>query len=189
MGLLSDRQQQLLDWLHTRHPVSILEIEEHFKISSATAYRDVRALIQAGFAIKASEGINLPLPPGRLRQEGQCFFCGGMTNERTVFLIQFEDGSQSSACCSHCGLLAIDRPNISLALASDFLYGRMVNVRQASFLVGSRVNLCCDPSVLCFATQEDANSFQSGFGGKVCSLDQAVTQLRALMRLKASGAG
>jgi len=189
MGLLSDRQQQLLDWLHTRRLVSITEIQEHFSVSSATAYRDARVLIQAGFAIKASEGLKLPLPPGRLRQEGQCFYCGGMTNERTVFQIQFEDGSQGNACCSHCGLLAVDRPDVASALASDFLYGRMVNVRQAAFLVGSRVNLCCDPSVLCFANEVDAASFQSGFGGQVCSLEQAIVQLQALMRLKASGGG
>lgn len=189
MGLLSDRQQQLLDWLHTRRCVSITEIQEHFSISAATAYRDARALIHAGFAIKSSEGLKLPPPPGRLRPEGQCFYCGGATNERTVFQIQFADGSQSNTCCSHCGLLAIDRPDVVSALASDFLYGRMVNVRQAAFLVGSRVNLCCDPSVLCFANEEDANSFQSGFGGQVCALDQAVFHLQTLMRLKASGEG
>jgi hypothetical protein len=157
------------------------EIRERYSISPATAYRDVRALVQAGLALKTSEGLKIPPPPGRLRPEGQCFYCGGTLNDRTVFLVQISDGSQRNSCCPHCGLLALDQPGVVSALAGDFLYGRMVNVRQAAYVLGSRVNLCCDPSVLCFATPEDALSFQQGFGGRVCTMDEAIERLKNLM--------
>jgi hypothetical protein len=189
MGLLSDRQQQLIDWLRSlrsQRSITVAEVQEHFGVSSATAYRDIKALIQAGLALKTSEGFKIPPPPGRFRPEGQCFYCGGTINERTYFLIQLVDGNQRMACCSHCGLLALaGQPDVESALAVDFLYGRMVNIRQASFVVGSRVNLCCDPSVLCFTNPEDAGGFQQGFGGQVFSLEHAVVHLTSLMKLQA----
>ena len=182
MGLLSDRQHKLLEWLRTRRAVSIAEIQQHFEVSPATAYRDMRALVEAGLAIKTAEGLKIPPPPGRTRSEGQCFYCGGSINERSIFLIQLSDGNQRSACCPHCGLLALDEPDVTSVLASDFLYGRMVNARQATFLLGSKVTLCCEPSALCFAAEEDALHFQLGFGGQVCSLDLAKSELLKLMR-------
>lgn len=183
MGLLSDRQHKLLEWLRSRRSVSIAEVQEYFAVSSATAYRDVRALLQAGLAVKTNDGLKIPPPPGRSRPQGQCFYCGGVINERTIFLIQLIDGNQRSACCPHCGLLALGEPDVTSVLASDFLYGRMVNARQATFLLGSKVSLCCDPSALCFASDEDARSFQQGFGGQICSLEQAIVQVQKLMQL------
>jgi nitrous oxide reductase accessory protein NosL len=59
----------------------------------------------------------------------------------------------------------------------------MVNARQATFLLGSKVTLCCEPSALCFASEEDALHFQLGFGGQVCTLEQAGSELQKLMRL------
>ncbi len=186
MGLLSDRQQQLLEWVRTRRAISIAEIQEHFAISPATAYRDARALVEAGLAVKTTEGLKIPPPPGRLRPGGQCFYCGGVINDRSIFLIQLRDGNQRSACCPHCGLLALEEPDVVSVLACDFLYGKMVNARQATFLLGSRVTLCCEPSALCFASEEDARNFQLGFGGQVCSLEPAISALQKLMRFDAS---
>ena len=162
---------------------------EHFGISVATAYRDTRALAQAGLAIKTSGGVKLA-PPAETSPEipGSCFFCGGAINKRTMFVIQMQDGSQRSACCPHCGMMALGPEGLS-ALASDFLYGRMVNVRQAAFLLGSWVSLCCEPSVLCFANQEEAESFQLGFGGQVYSLEQAIARIKQLALLGQSHPG
>lgn len=185
MGLLSDRQHQLLEWLRTRRSLTIAEIQEHFSVSPATAYRDMRALVGASLAVKTSEGLKIPPPPGRLRPEGQCFYCGGTINERSIFLIQLSDGNQRSACCPHCGLLALGEPDVASVLACDFLYGRMVNARQATFLLGSKVTLCCEPSALCFSSEEDAHNFQLGFGGQVCTLEQAISELQKLMRFDA----
>ena len=79
--------------------------------------------------------------------------------------------------------MALSNPKVATALASDYLYGRMVNVRQATFLLGSSVDLCCAPSVLCFASETDARRFQLGFGGQLYTLEQATAQLNTLMAL------
>lgn len=187
MAALTDRQTQLLEWLQARHSVLIAEIEAHFGISAATAYRDAKALVEAGLVLKTNGGVRLPPPPGSPGQEGKCDFCGAPVSERSMFIIHMEDGGLHRACCPHCGLLALLRPGASSALASDFLYGRMVNARQATFLLESSVCVCCEPSVLCFTSEDEARRFQLGFGGKLCTLDEARARVSAIMTLGAEG--
>ena len=79
--------------------------------------------------------------------------------------------------------MALDQAGVQTALACDFLYGRMVNARQATYVMNSRVNLCCEPSVLCFASADEARAFNQGFGGCIFKMDEAVSQLKDLMRL------
>jgi hypothetical protein len=189
MQTLTERQQLLYAWLLIERSASIAEVEEHFGISTATAYRDTRALIAAGLALKTKQGVKLPRPGELSRQSDKCAFCGASVNDRTSFLIRMEDGSQRFACCPHCGLLALGLPGVESALASDYLYGRMINARQAAFLFESRINLCCEPSVLCFASEEEALSFQKGFGGKIHSLDEARERIAGIMKLDQSDAG
>lgn len=183
--MLTDRQEKILEWLQTRRSASIEEIRAQFAVSTATAYRDARALVQAGTALKTSGGVRLSPPPDLAQAVGKCFFCGAPVNERAPFVFQLQDGSQRRACCPHCGLLSLSHPKVVTALASDFLYGRMVNARQATFLFGSAVDLCCTPSVLCFASESDAQRFQTGFGGQVFSLGQAIAELNQVMSLPA----
>jgi DeoR family transcriptional regulator, copper-sensing transcriptional repressor len=178
MSPLTERQQLLLDWLQTQRSASIAEIETYFSISPATAYRDARALVQTGEALKTTNGIKLAPPASE-----KCVFCGGSINERLAFVFQLQDGGQSKACCPHCGLMALGKLNVESALTSDFLYGRMINVRNAFFLLASSVNLCCSPSVLCFSSEADASNFQAGFGGQICGLERAVEQLGKMMSM------
>jgi hypothetical protein len=177
---LTERQHLLLEWLQARGSASINDIQDHFEVSPATAYRDARALVQSGAAVKTSNGVKIA---PTVSDDGKCAFCGGAINERAAFIFQLQDGSQRKACCPHCGLMAMGKMDVVSALASDFLYGRMVNVRQAVFLLESSVNLCCSPSVLCFANEADARSFQSGFGGHICSLEQAGEQVGKIMAM------
>ena len=182
MQPLSDRQQQIIELLQTRQRISTEEIREHFDISPATASRDIHALVLAGLAAKASLGVKLA-PHGEQSQEKKCSYCGGMLKERTVFIIQMQDGSHSSACCCHCGLMALEQAGVKTALACDFLYGRMINATQAFYLLGSTVCLCCGPTVLAFASEEEARRFQLGFGGSVYTMEAAIQQLKVLMKL------
>ena len=183
MPVLTERQTQLLEWLQTRHSALIEEIEAQFGISSATAYRDSKVLVEAGLALKTNGGIKLPPMSGKPGQAGKCDFCGAIVDERTMFIIQMEDGSRQRACCPHCGLLALQRQGAVSALASEFLYGRMINARQAAYLVESSVSPCCEPSVLCFASEDEARRFQLGFGGLLCTLDEARARISAIMNL------
>ncbi len=183
MAMLTDRQVQMYELLQIRQRISTEEIKEHFAISSATASRDIHALVLAGMAVKASHGVKLAPPTDTPFHEMKCSYCSGTLKERTIFIIQMEDGTQRNACCCHCGLMALERAGVQSALASDFLYGRMVNARQAAYILGSTVNLCCEPSVLCFANEDEARGFQTGYGGCLCTMPEAISQLKGLMRL------
>jgi hypothetical protein len=182
--IFSDRQQQLLDWLQAQGTLSVQEIQERFKVSVPTVYRDMRALMQAGHAIKINQGIKLAPAAAVKQPDGKCTFCGGEVNPRVAFVILKEDGQRQTACCPHCGLMALDQLGIQSALACDFLHGRMVNARQAAFLVNSQALICCEPSVLCFADLNEALRFQMGFGGEICTLAQAKVRVMELMTLK-----
>ena len=183
MQSLSDRQQQIYELLQTQQRISTQEIRTHFDISPATASRDIHALVLAGLAVKASLGVKLAPPMEQPYQEKKCPYCKGMLKERTVFIIQMEDGSQRSACCCHCGLMALEQAGVRTALACDFLYGRMINAPQAYYLLGSTVNLCCGPTVLAFASEVEAQCFQLGFGGTIHMMEAAIQQLKGLMKL------
>jgi len=62
-------------------------------------------------------------------------------------------------------------------LATDFLYGTVMDARRAAFLVSSSVRLCCSPSILCFAQHEDAAHFRAGFGGQVLTYSELLSLL------------
>ncbi len=183
MPTFTDRQQQLYEILQTRQRISTEEIKNLFAISSATASRDIHALVLAGVAMKASHGVKLAPPVETNPTEKKCAYCSGVVTDRLIFILQLADGSQKNACCCHCGLMALERAGAQSALASDFLYGRMVNARQATYSIGSRVSLCCEPSVLCFANRDEAACFQQGFGGKLYTMETAISRLRGLMDL------
>lgn len=184
MDYLSERQGLILQYLRERGPASIRDVQEFLGISSATIYRDISGLVNSGMVHRSRgrlvyrRGVNLDVP------EARCVMCGGSVNARTAISIHLEDGAQVLACCPHCGLMYITRQNkVSSALATDFLYGKIYNVSQVVYLLESQVQICCAPSLLCFASLEDANKFQTGFGGRVLSFEQALHALQAMMSL------
>jgi hypothetical protein len=163
MNALSPRQEKILELVNKKGSVTVDEIQQIMEISQATAYREIQALIQNGAATK--------IPGGLRRAESnlaRCLQCGGELNARLSFLIEKRDGTQYNACCAHCGLMAINvLSDINTAMTADFLYGTMLNVRQAWYVLHDEIGICCTPSVLCFSKQEDAKRFVKGFGGSV----------------------
>jgi hypothetical protein len=100
-------------------------------------------------------------------------------------VLRMADSSQRRACCPHCGLIALSEsyPSVASALVTDFLYGRTVNCRTASYVIESQVSFCCTPTFLAFERREDAERFQKGFGGKVLDLGGALAALENDMKL------
>jgi len=178
MVRLTDRQMKLLGMLQSRQRISTEEIKALFGVSAATASRDIHALVMAGAAVKVSQGLKLAPPAEVPFHEKKCFVCGGALHERTIFVVQMQDGSRRNACCCHCGLISLDRAGVQSALASDFIDGKLVDARQATYVLGSNVRLCCEPSTLCFANEEEARYFQKGFGGSLDTMTSAVKQLK-----------
>lgn len=179
MKNLSPRQQEILKLIKQKGNLSVEEIQKNIGISQATAYREIQELSQMGLAAKTTGGItqieNLPT---------RCVQCRGETNARTAFIIEQKDGEKLSACCSHCGMMALaDNSNVNTAMTIDFVYGKMLNVSQAWYVLNSTVILCCSPSILSFSNREDAVRFSQGFGGEVMDFINAQKNLNKMMTL------
>lgn len=185
MKKLNNRQRNILNRVRKVGYLKVSEIQKQFSISQATVYRDIHLLKISGLVEQTLGGIRLP----QVRTQNtidNCIYCRKTVNDRTAFRIQSINGEISVACCSHCGLLALElNPTVNIAaLTPDYLYGSMVNVRQAHYLIESRVSLCCTPSVLSFAKKTDAEDFRLGFGGRIFSYKEGIEHLTQLMSLQ-----
>jgi len=144
-----------------------------------TIHRDLARLQELGVVKKVHGGVVLvQVTEDNEGKTAVCAMCNHKAPARTSVVVTREGGKQATYCCPHCGLLALRRGKTAVStLARDFLYGRMINVFQAQFLIGSDVQLCCIPSTICFATAVDAQKFQRGFGGEMMSYTEAVAHL------------
>ncbi len=179
MKNLSPRQKDILKLVEERKDLTIEEIRQTIGISQATAYREIQDLSQMGLVAKIPGGISQVE-----HTSTRCVQCRRETNARTTFIIEQKDGKKLTACCSHCGLMALaSNPNVSTAMTIDFVYGKMLNVGQAWYVLNSHVVLCCSPSILSFSNQDDATRFTQGFGGEVADFATTQRRLNQLMTL------
>jgi hypothetical protein len=178
--LASERRQLILEQLEDSGRVRVAELTEALGVSRMTIHRDLSRLADDGHLEKVFGGAVARQASGK----SGCAMCGMAPRERTAFVLQCADGSQLQACCPHCGIMLLSaRPHVVSALAADFLHGRMINVRTATFLVDPDLTVCCTPSVLCFQHRDEAEKFQSGFGGEVMDLTSTQSYLRTSMTL------
>jgi nitrous oxide reductase accessory protein NosL len=59
----------------------------------------------------------------------------------------------------------------------DYLHGHMISANQAIYLIGCDLNICCVPTILSFGSRQEALRFQTGFGGELTSMDEAIQHL------------
>ena len=179
MKNLSPRQREIIKLVQEKKDISIEDLRQALQISQATAYREIQELSQMGLVAKIPGGISQVETTST-----RCVQCRGETNARTTFIIEQTDGKKLSACCSHCGMMALaNNSNVSTAMTVDFIYGKMLNVSQAWYVLNSSVTLCCSPSILSFSNREDATRFTQGFGGEVMDFQNAQKNLNRMMTL------
>ena len=180
----AERRERILALLSERGTVRIEELARELGVSSMTVHRDLDRLAVEGQVRKVRGGAVLRTPTPSPSDE--CPICHALPLTRTQMVLHLSDGSHERACCPHCGLLALAAAGAraTAALVTDFLYGRMVNARVASYVVDPEVHLCCTPTVLAFEHPEDAERFQRGFGGQVLHMKEAVEYLQNAMRLE-----
>ena len=125
------------------------------------------------------------------RRSDICPICQRPVGPQLRYSLTSVGGAQQPFCCAHCGIsaqLAFPEQR-AMALATDFLSGRPHPAQQSWFVLGSVVVPCCHPSMLTFEDEAMARRFQTGFGGRISRLSEALDYLRQEMSLHRDGAG
>jgi DeoR family transcriptional regulator, copper-sensing transcriptional repressor len=172
--LATDRQRKIIEILRSAGSIDTHSLASELGVSTMTIHRDLNKLADAGVIHKVHGGATLQQPHESPTRPEFCSMCKKTVQDRTGFYIHTKEGIKKSACCPHCGLILLKQtPNVESAIATDYLYGTIVSITQATFLMHSEITVCCSPTILCFANPEDAIRFQRGFGGTLADLQTA----------------
>lgn len=192
----TQRRKEILVMLKARGGISVGEIAERFGVSKMTGHRDLEQLEQRG-AIKRIFGGAVPvvergagghLTAGEQAAARVCTVCLRPPPANLVYTITLTSGEQRFACCPHCGISAqlVLRDQVSLAMCVDYLSGHAQPAQEAYFLLGSSAAPCCHPSLLTFSDLEVARRFQTGFGGSLGRMEDAIEFLQVAMNAASS---
>lgn len=185
--LAADRQRRTLELVDSNGSVLVSDLVDEFGVSRMTINRDLDYLAGTGAVTKVHGGA-ISTTHAAASSLQQCLMCGMEIGDRTAMTLFHTGGTQSQACCPHCGLMLLSQQSdVTSAMAFDFIGGQIVNVRTATFLVAPDVTVCCSPTVLCFEQREDAERFRRGFGGQLMSWEQAQVGIRDHMQLGKEG--
>lgn len=119
---------------------------------------------------------------GERKATGLCSMCSKPLagHEKTLFFSEYQDGKKYTACCAHCGVVFEKKMRVKglgklkSAWTYDFINGEKIDGLQAWYVKDSKVIPCCLPTIIAFATREDAETFQRTNGGKVYSFEEVV---------------
>lgn len=176
-----DREKKILELLQEQGSASIQTLVEVFSVSTMTIHRDLNKLAEIG-QIKKKHGGVILASKSPTAGEHFCVMCNKPASERTVFIVQHENGDQKRACCAHCGLMIQSQSkNVWQSLTADYLHNHMVSANQAVYIVGGELNICCVPSILSFGSKQEAEKFQKGFGGSLVNMEEAIRYLHGMM--------
>ncbi len=168
----ADRENQIIDLIKKKGNVTIQELADVLSVSTMTVHRDLNRLEKAGQIRKWHGGASLA---GDKLGEGACAMCGKSTQEKKVFIIYLSDGEQKITCCAHCGLMLLTvTKGAWQSMTMDYLHGHMISANKATYLIGCDLNVCCVPTILTFGSRQEAERFQTGFGGTLSSMDDAI---------------
>lgn len=192
----TERRKQLLEWLEEEGSLSLTQIVERFAISKMTAHRDLEAL-ELRNALKRIHGgaVAIDKSPAKISADrpaaaqGSCLVCYRPASQHLLYSLTLNSGEQKVACCPHCGVSAhlMLGDQVAMALTADYLTGRPHPAQGSVFLLGSTAVPCCKPSMLTFEDAEMARRFQTGFGGTLGDLQQAIDYLQQEMSLHREG--
>jgi len=171
----AERERQILNLITTRGSASIEELAQACSVSTMTIHRDLQRLEKMGRIQKRHGGA---IVAESIVSHSACAMCGKTSSGKQTFIIHFKQGDPKHACCAHCGLMLLSASqDVWQAMTMDFLHGHMISAGQAIYLIDSDINVCCVPTILTFGSQTEAERFQSGFGGTLATMEQAIHSL------------
>lgn len=189
-----DRRKRILEILQAAGNLQITDLAENFQVSKMTIHRDLVLLEEQGVlkrihggAVSVAGSIRVSgdiasFPESR---QGECLICTRTPTQHLLYTLTGANGEQRQACCPHCGISAhlLYGENIKMAFTADYLTGKLHAAQNSFFLLGSVAAPCCHPSILTFEDEQMVRRFQTGFGGTVGGLNDAIKFLRAAMVL------
>lgn len=171
---MNHRQKLIIEKLSIEEFLNISALAKELSVLKMTIHRDLDALQRAGLTLKQHGKV---YATARLRGEDplHCQMCSRNLTAQNLFTLISQEGRKNYYCCPHCGLLAYGyREAVWQCLATDFLHGHTVSAAQAYYLIEPDLKVCCSPSVLAFASEEEAKRFQMGFGGRIKTMLAAI---------------
>jgi DeoR/GlpR family transcriptional regulator of sugar metabolism len=171
----AERERQILNLITSRGSASIEELAQACSVSTMTIHRDLQRLEKMGRIQKRHGGA---IVAESIVSHSACAMCGKTSSGKQTFIIHFKQGDPKHACCAHCGLMLLSASqDVWQAMTMDFLHGHMISAGQAIYLIGCDLNVCCVPTILTFGAQTEAERFQSGFGGTLANMEEAIHSL------------
>jgi hypothetical protein len=194
----TERRRDLLIWLEKEKNLSLMQIVKQFGISKMTAHRDLELLEQRNALRRIHGGVVFldkeqptlsPKPSGD--GQGTCVICYRPASQHLLYNLTLKNGEQRVTCCPHCGVSAhmMLGDQVAMALTADYLTGRPHPAQSSIFLLGSLAVPCCKPSMLTFEDMDMAKKFQTGFGGSLGNLEDALNYLKEEMSLHSDEEG
>ena len=173
-----DREKQILGLIKKKGSASIQELADELYVSTMTIHRDLNRMGEKGLIRKHHGSASLA---GEERADASCAMCGKSIQGRKVFIIYLSNGEQKTTCCAHCGLMLLTiTKGAWQSMTMDYLHGHMVSANEATYLIGCDLNVCCVPTILTFGSRQEAERFQTGFGGTLTSMDKAIQHLMGM---------
>jgi len=190
----SERRKMILARLQSAGNLQVTDLSEEFEVSKMTIHRDLVMLEETGVlkrihggavptaALKNTSDELTSFPESR---QGECLICNRPPTQHLLYTLTGKNGEQRQACCPHCGISAhlLYSENIMMAFTADYLTGKLHAAQSSYFLLGSVAAPCCHPSILTFEDEQMVRRFQTGFGGTVGRLNDAIKYLREVMIL------
>lgn len=160
------RHQKIIQLITQHQGMSVAELRAALQVSAMTLHRDLSSLESRGLLRRVHGGVVIRGSDENAAEI--CAHCGKTVSSRTRMLLFGKNGEKALACCAHCGmgLMRLDS-SLSAGLGVDFIHETVIDIPHAYFLVEPQVRVCCEPTILVFARQEDAERMQKGFGGKM----------------------
>jgi len=172
-----DRQEKIRRFIEQHKKLSIEKLSEQFQVSKMTIYRDIHPLVKEGLIVRKSGIISLvtdnPSPSSNIHE---CVYCHKPINPRLLYRLVLSNNKIETTCCAHCGLLRHHQLGeaVSHALCHDFLLGTTVSAFSVWYVMDTTLNIpCCQPQVLTFEEQNNAENFVQGFGGEIYTFQDA----------------
>lgn len=175
----NDRQKTIMELIQEKRTLKTSELSEFFNVSEMTIYRDIKPLIEQGLVIKTFGGIASVESNEKIRSPQQCVVCDRPINPRLSYRLILSNHRVESTCCVHCGFIyqQENEDRVTQALCYDFLLQTTVSASMATYVADTSIDMqCCQPQLLPFSRSEDAKKFIKGFGGRVCSFEEAMQE-------------